>query len=99
MNKELLDVIKTILALTIPYIRELIQSKVVPMLKRKAYEKVDAKIDKLINDLVQNASKIALEENEIKKSAYIQGTKLGIETLKALATKLNKAAEEIEKVI
>lgn len=97
MNKELLEIIKVILAMTIPYIKELIQSKVVPTLKRKAYEKVDTKIDKLINDLAQNASKIKNEDNELKKEAYIEGTKLGVETLRAIATKLNKAAEEIEK--
>ena len=97
MNKELLDVLKVILALTIPYIKELIQSKVVPTLKRKAYEKLDEKADKLINDLAQNASKIAAEENEVKKLAYVEGTKLGVETLRAIAEKLNKAADEIEK--
>lgn len=98
MNKELLEVLKVIFALTIPYIKELIQSKVVPMLKRKAYEKVDTKVDKLIEDLAQNASKIKNEENELKKAAYIEGTKLGVETLRAIAEKLNKAADEIERV-
>lgn len=98
MDKNLLEVIKVILALTVPYIKELIQSKVVPMLKRKAYEKVDEKVDKLINDLAQNASKIKTEENELKKEAFIEGTKLGVETLRAIAEKLNKAADEIDKV-
>lgn len=96
---NLLNIISTILQITLPYIKELIESKVVPMLKRKAYEKADTKIDKLISDLAQNATKIAKEENELKKLAYIEGTKLGIETIKAIAVKLNKAAEEIEKVL
>ena len=99
MNKELFEVLKTILNITIPFIQELIKSKVVPFLKRKAYEKVDAKIDNLISDLAQNASKISFEEDEIKKMAYIEGTKLGVETLRAIAEKLNKAANEIEKVV
>lgn len=99
MNKELLEIIKMILGITIPYIKELIQSKIVPTLKRKAYEKVDTKIDNVIKDLAQNASKIAKEENETKKLAYIEGTKLGIATLRAIAEKLTKAADEIEKVL
>lgn len=99
MNKNLLEIIKTILEITLPYIKGLIQSKVVPMLKRKAYEKVDTKIDTLIKDLAQNASKIKQEENEIKKEAFIEGTKLGVETLRAIAEKLNKSADEIEKVL
>lgn len=99
MNKNLLEIIKAILAVTLPAIKNLIESKVIPALKRKAYEKVDVKIDKLVTDLAQNASKIAGEDNEFKKLAYIQGTQLGIETLRAIADKLNKAADEIEKVI
>lgn len=99
MKKDLLEAIKFILSLTIPYIKELIESKVVPTLKRKAYEKIDTKVDNLIKDLVQNVSKIATEENESKKKAYIEGTKLGVATLKAIAEKLNKAAIEIESVI
>jgi hypothetical protein len=99
MNKELLEIIKTILAITLPCIKELIESKVVPYLKRKAYEKVDGKIDALIEDLAQNASKISSEQNETKKQAYIGGTKLGLETIRAIAQKLNQAADEIEKVL
>lgn len=96
MNKETL---KTILQLAVPYILELIKSKVVPALKRKAYEKLDDKANKIISDLVQNASKINKETDEAKKSAYIEGTKLGLETIKAIAEKLNQAAAEIEKVL
>ena len=99
MDKELVEILKLILAGTIPFIKELIESKAVPFLKRKAYEKVDSKVDDLIKDLAQNASKIKKEENEIKKAAFIEGTKLGVETLRAIAEKLNKAADEIEKEI
>lgn len=98
-TKTLFETLKLIFEMTLPYIQNLIKSKVVPTLKRKAYEKVDSKIDKLITDLAQNASKIANEDNEFKKVAYIQGTQLGIETLRAIADKLNKAADEIEQAI
>ena len=96
MDKELADILKLILAGTVPFLKELIVSKVVPFIKRRAYEKVDGKVDDLICDLAQNASKIKKEENEIKKAAFIEGTKLGIETIRAIAEKLNKAADEIE---
>ena len=88
-----------ILSLVVPFILELVKSKVVPFLKRKAYEKADNKINNLIEDLAQNASKIKEEENETKKQAYIEGTKLGLETLRAIAEKLNKAADEIENAV
>lgn len=97
--KNLSEIIGVILTITLPLIQKLIESKVVPYLKRKAYEKVDEKVDNLIKDLAQNASKISNETNEIKKLAYCQGTKLGIDTIRAMAEKLNKAADEIEKAI
>lgn len=99
MNEMLLQAIKFILTITVPFIKELIQSKVVPTLKRKGYEKLSNKADYIIKDLAQNASKIAKEENELKKEAYLEGTKLGIDTLRAVAEKLNKAADEIEKAV
>ena len=99
MNSNLSEIIEIILSVTLPAIKNLIESKFVPYLKRKAYEKLDAKADSLIKDLVQNASKIANEPNDAKKIAYFEGTKLGVDTLKALAEKLNKAAGEIEKVL
>lgn len=99
MNETLLEIIKTLLNLTVPFIQELIKSKVVPFLKRKAYEKVDAKVDNLIEDLAQNASKISAQEDEVKRLAYVEGTKLGIDTLRAIAQKLTKAAAEIEKAL
>ena len=99
MNQTLLQAIKLILTITIPFIRDLIASKVVPMIKRKAYQKLSKKADRIIEDLAQNATKIAEEDNDLKKEAYIEGTKLGIQTLRAVADKLNKAANEIEKAI
>jgi len=89
----------TILTITLPFIQKLIESTVVPYIKRLAYERVDNKIDKLIQDLAQNASKIATEENEAKKYGYETGTRLGIDTIRAIALKLNKAADEIEKAL
>ena len=99
MNETLLEIVKTLFNFTVPFIQKLIESKFVPFLKRKAYEKVDTKVDNLIEDLAQNASKISAEENEVKRLAYIEGTKLGVDTLRAIAEKLTKAADEIEKVL
>ena len=93
------EVLSKILVITLPFIKRLIESQVVPYIKRLAYERVDNKVDKLIQDLAQNASKIEAETNEIKKLAYMEGTKLGVETLRAIAEKLTKAADEIEKVL
>lgn len=96
---NIMPIIQTILQITLPFIQELIQSKIVPTVKRKAYEFIDDKSDELIEDLAQNASKIASETDKVKKLAYVEGTKLGVETLRALADKLNKAANEIEKAL
>ncbi len=90
-------IIKSILEITLPFIYSLIQSKFVPAIKRKGYEKLDDYADKIIEDLAQNASKIKKETNETKRLAYCEGTQLGIEMLRALADKFNKAADEISK--
>lgn len=47
---DLLNALRFIFALTTPYIKDLIESKVVPVFKRKAYEKLDEEADKLIED-------------------------------------------------
>ena len=93
---NLMTVLKSILALTVPYIQKLVKSTLVPKLKRQAYEFVNKEADKLIKDLAQNASKIAQTEDNAK---YIEGTKLGLEMVRALATKLTQAADEIENVL
>lgn len=92
---NILTVIKKILVLTAPFIKKLIDSKVVPALKRKVYQKVDEKIDKLIEDVAQNVSKISKEKDELKKMAYIEGSTLGANTLRAMGEKLIKAADAI----
>lgn len=97
--KTILTALKAVLEIVIPYIKQLIKSKVVPTLKRKAYEKLNSKADALIEDLAQNAAKIVDEPDKIKQEAYIEGTKLGLDTLRAIAEKLNKAADEIERAI
>ena len=94
-----MEIILRILIITAPYILKLIKSYAVPKIKRKLYEKLDNKADDLIKDLAQNASKIKEETNEVKKEAYIEGTKLGIETIKALGEKLIQASNAIEKSI
>lgn len=99
MNKILTETFKAILALTLPWLKQLIASMAVPVLKRKAYEIIDKRVNKLITDLAQNAGKIKDEENSTKRLAYIEGTKLGIATIRALAEKLNRAADEIEKAV
>lgn len=97
--KTILTALKAVLEIVIPYIKQLIKSKVVPTLKRKAYEKLNNKADALIEDLAQNAAKIANEPDKDKQAAYIEGTKLGLETIRAIAKKLNQAADTIEGIV
>ena len=96
---NILTVIKNILVLTAPFIKKLIESKVVPTIKRKLYEKVDTKIDALIEDVAQNVSKGSKEKDELKKLAYTEGSTLGANTLRAMGEKLIKAADAIEKAL
>ena len=93
---NILTIVKQLLILTTPFIKKLIESKVVPAIKRRLYEKVDVKINNLIEDLAQNVSKIATEKDELKKLAYIEGSRLGMDTLKAMGEKLIQVANQID---
>ena len=94
-----MDLLFKILGLTMPFLAELFKSYAVPAIKRRAYQVLDRRADSLIEDLAQNASKIKNEEDDTKRLAYIEGTKLGLDTIKALGEKLIKAAEVINEAL
>ena len=93
------EVLKNILMFCLPYITKLIESKVVPVLKRKAYERLDDFTNDRIEDLGNLVDKIKNENNELKKKAHLEGFRLGVSTLKAVANKLVVACEEMEKAV
>ena len=95
MNPKILE----LLTLVLPFIEKLIESTVVPTIKRKAYQRLDEFTNDRIEDLANLVEKINKEENPIKKQAHLEGLKLGIATLEAVAEKLQKSAEEFKKVI
>ena len=94
-----MEAVIKILGITLPFLLELFKSYAVPALKRRMYQTLDRRADALIEDLAQNASKIKNEQDETKKSAYIEGTKLGLDTIKALGEKLIKASEVISEAL
>lgn len=93
------EVLKLIIETTLPFIKKLIESKVVPTLKRKAYQRLDDFTNDRIEDLGVLAQKIKSEENDIKRQAHINGFRLGLETLRAISDKINQACNELEKVV
>ena len=94
-----MEALLKILGLTIPFLAELFKSYAVPAIKRRAYQILDRRADSLIEDLAQNAGKIKDEQDDAKRLAYIEGTKLGLDTIKALGEKLIKAAEKINEAL
>lgn len=93
------EVLKNLLMLVIPFIKSLIESKVVPTLKRKAYERLDDFTNDRIEDLGTLVDKIKATDNETKKQAHLEGLRLGTSTLKAIAEKLTVACAEFEKIL
>ena len=93
------EVLKNIFAFCLPFIAKLIKSTVVPKLKRKAYERLDDFTNDRIEDLGNLVDKIKSETNEVKKEAHLEGFRLGISTLRAMANKLLKACAELEKAL
>ncbi|MCD8377229.1 MAG: hypothetical protein LUB59_00410 [Candidatus Gastranaerophilales bacterium] len=99
MNETVKTVLTNILTMAIPYIKQLITSKVVPALKRKAYERLDDFTSDRIEDLYELLEKINTEQNETKKTAHLEGFKLGLATLKAIAGKITEACAVLENAI
>ena len=93
------NTIQLLLTCVLPFIKELVESKVVPTIKRKAYERLDDFVNDRIEDAATLVDKIYNEKNEIKKQAHLDGLRLGVATLRAIGEKLLKACEEFEKVL
>lgn len=86
-------VIEGLLPIVLPIIQKLIDSAVVPILKRKAYERFDGFANDMIQDLTNLKTKSEQTDNPIKKAAHEEGLKLGADALKAIGEKLIKASE------
>lgn len=93
------SIIVKILAFALPYIKELIESKVVPALKRRAYEHLDEFASDRIQDLTDLYEKIQTTENATKKEAHLEGFKLGVEAIGAIGKKLVEASECLKGLI
>jgi hypothetical protein len=82
--------------MVLPMIKALVESKVVPALKRWSYENFDNKATSMVEKLISLKEKIDKEENSIKKMAHIEGYKLGVATLRAIGLKLVKSADALD---
>ncbi len=90
------EAIVKILELALPYLKDLIESKVVPVLKRKAYERLNDFASDSIEDLTELYEKILNTEDEMKKKAHLEGFKLGVEAIGAIGSKLVEASEVLK---
>lgn len=79
--------------MVLPYIKEFIESKVVPALVRKTYQKFDDYSNKMIEKLTDLVEKIKSTDDEKKRIRHLEGFELGISTLKVIAEKLNQACD------
>ena len=96
MSNKVLEILKAILTMALPHIKELVESKVVPVLKRKAYERLDDCASDRIEDLTGLYEKILKTENSAKKEAHLEGFKLGVEAICAIGKKLVDAGEVLK---
>lgn len=93
------EIILSLLKKVLPFIENLIQSKIVPVLKRKAYESLDEFANERIEDLMELLEKIKSEDDFSKKQRRLEGFILGIETLEAIGKKLVESSEVLKKEI
>ncbi len=93
---DLISTLNSILKYSLPFISNLIESKVVPVIKRKAYQKLDSFVDLKIQDLVSLLQKIEDTDDLIKRKAHIEGFILGVEALNAIGQKLLDASNTLK---
>lgn len=92
---NLKNAIIKLFSLTGPTIIRLIQSKVVPNLKCKAYEHLDSFVDDRIEDLCILVEKAKKTEDSLKKKAHLEGLSLGCQALNVIGVKLIEASKTI----
>lgn len=90
------EILANLLIIAIPFIKKLIESKVVPIIKRKAYERLDDFSNDRIEDLTELLAKIKNSDDDVKKEAHLEGFKLGVDTLGAIGEKLVKASSTLK---
>lgn len=91
------EAVKLILTMVVPYLKEFIESKIIPVIVRKSYERFDDLSNDMIERLVHLLDKINNTENDKKREAHLFGFNLGIKTLKKVADKLTEACAVLEK--
>lgn len=89
-------IITTLLAITLPYIQDLIKSKVVPAIRRKSFEAFDKKANQFIEKLLERVENIKSISDEKKKQLMLGGVKLETATLRALGNKLIDVANVLD---
>lgn len=92
---NLKNAIIKLFSLTGPSIIRLIQSKVIPNLKCKAYEHLDSFVDDRIEDLCNLVEKAKKTDDDIKKKAHLEGLSLGCQALNVIGVKLIEASKTI----
>lgn len=91
--------IQPLLAMVLPLIKEFIESKVVPALIRKTYQKFDDYSNKMIEKLTDLVEKIKNTEDEKKRKRHLDGFELGLKTLRVIADKLTQACNILDKEV
>lgn len=90
------EILKELFPFALSAIKGLIESKVVPAAKRRLYERFDDIVNDKIEDLVELKEKAEITEDSVKKSAHLEGLKLGSAAIRAIGNKLIKAADALD---
>lgn len=93
------ELVQPLLELAIPYLKEFIDSIVVPKIVRKSYEKFDDYSNKMIEKLSDLVEKIKNTNDEEKRKRHLEGFELGLKTLRVIAEKLLKACDILDKEV
>ena len=90
------QIIQMLLPVILPFIEKLIESTAVPFLQRKTYERYNEFTSERLHSLAILKQKLEVAPDGIKKEAYMEGLKLGTDTLRAVAETIIKGCDVLD---
>lgn len=98
MKEQFKAQITTAITILTPYVKEIIQEKIIPWAKKQYYKKLEKTMNKCFLKLTELGEKILTCTDAAKKTKHIVGFKLGYEFVKSLKIVVVKAEEVLTEI-
>ena len=91
--------IQNVIMFAYPLLEKVLSEKILPKLKKRAYEHVDSFIDDRLEDLSNLLDKAFSTDDPDKKEKHLKGAQIGSNAMRLMANKILEACDVIDKEI